>query len=384
MLLGALALFVTSLGYGIVVPLLPEIVGGDRAADPGALSAVYAVFAAARIAAQVPGGIVVDRSGARRVLALALLVFTASLAGLLVRGGVAWFVLVRAIEGIAAGFAVPAVFSIVMTSADPTRAGRSMGIASGLGLSGLLVGPAVGALLARHGARAPVQIACAASLLVTFAAFAAAFGRGSSSPPRARSLSDEARLVGSLLSDRSFIALILPVAFNKLTYSALQGIIPVLGPASLAIGTRGVMALFGIIGVCFGVAQPIGGALADRVDPRRLVLALLPVLLASLFAMGLTRQISSFGVATAAYTLVASVIFAATLKHAGRTYGEEAQRHGGVFGVLATSTDLMTIAGPLLFLNLYAALGPAVFLAMAAAGVPFAVGFVRLGRPTPG
>jgi len=42
---------------------------------------------------------------------------------------------------------------------------------------------------------------------------------------------------------------------------------------------------------------------------------------------------------------------------------------------------LMTIVGPLLFLNLYPLLGGATFLAMAATGVPFALGYLRLTAP---
>ena len=41
-----------------------------------------------------------------------------------------------------------------------------------------------------------------------------------------------------------------------------------------------------------------------------------------------------------------------------------------------------TIVGPLLFLNLYPPLLGLVFLAMAAAGLLFALGFLRLGRST--
>jgi len=54
-----------------------------------------------------------------------------------------------------------------------------------------------------------------------------------------------------------------------------------------------------------------------------------------------------------------------------------------LFGVLGTLTDLMTIAGPLLFLNLYAHIEGQVFVAMAVAGIPFAIGFLRLGRAVP-
>jgi len=56
--------------------------------------------------------------------------------------------------------------------------------------------------------------------------------------------------------------------------------------------------------------------------------------------------------------------------------------YGGLFGLLATLTDLMTIVGPLLFLNLYRAGGRLTFVAMAIIGVGFgALSAVHLRRP---
>ena len=83
-----LALFVVSLGYGVIVPLLPELAGGRGATDEGLLSAVYAGYAAAKIGCQVPGGVWVDRVGAEKVVRWALAAFTLSLAGFLLPGDV--------------------------------------------------------------------------------------------------------------------------------------------------------------------------------------------------------------------------------------------------------------------------------------------------------
>ena len=67
------------------------------------------------------------------------------------------------------------------------------------------------------------------------------------------------------------------------------------------------------------------------------------------------------------------------MKHAAVVFGTE-DTYGGVFGVLGTLTDLMTVVGPLLFLNVYPALGLGTFALMAGVGVVFLVGFAAL-RP---
>ncbi|MBI3185021.1 MAG: hypothetical protein HYZ28_23010 [Myxococcales bacterium] len=81
----------------------------------------------------------------------------------------------------------------------------------------------------------------------------------------------------------------------------------------------------------------------------------------------------------AGYVCASSAIFTATLKHAGKAHGTDGS-YGGVFGVLATMTDLMTVVGPLLFLNVYAHGERGVFYVMALVGLPFAAGFLWLGR----
>src|SRR5690242_5211202 len=51
--LPVLCLFMVSLGYGVVVPLLPELSGGAASVTPGVMSLVFATYAAAKIGIQV-------------------------------------------------------------------------------------------------------------------------------------------------------------------------------------------------------------------------------------------------------------------------------------------------------------------------------------------
>lgn len=377
MALGTLALFVVSLGYGVVVPLLPELAGGAAQTDASLVSVVYAAYAAAKIVAQVPGGVWVDHSGPERVLRVGTLLFTLSLAGFLFDGGLLYFALVRAVEGAATGIVYPAVFALALRESPERSSGKRIGLAVGLGSSGLLIGPALAGLLAPFGPRAPVAVALAGSACIALLAFAV---KGGASPSAARrTVSAELALILRLAGSAAFVGLCLPIAFNKLVSSSFMGLLPLYGPASLELGTRGVTALFALTGVCFGIAQLLGGVLADRIEPRRLVLAMTPALLASLALMGVASRWQTFTLAYASYVCLSSAIFTATLKHAARAHGTD-DTYGGVFGVLATLTDLMTIAGPLLFLNLYASSGGAVFYAMALVGLPFAAGFLWLGR----
>ena len=409
MLLCTLALFAVSLGYGVVVPLLPELLHQPaRASSASSLSIIYVVYAAAKIAAQVPGGAWVDAAGGRRVLRSSLALFSLSLAGFLLPGSIAWFSAVRALEGAATGLVYPAVFALVMRGAGgqgpasgATGSGKRIGLAVGIGSSGLLAGPVLGGVLLPYGARLPIAISLGVALLLTAVSFARArddgqninnqdakqndldrnhaSARDGAALPARRSVRGELRAIGALASSAAFLGLCLPIAFNKLTFTAFQGLLPLHGPGALGLQQRGVNGLFLLIGVVFALAQPLGGALVDRFAPRRIALLFTAPLLAALVAMSSCGGPLGFSIFFALYVACSSIIFTATLKQAARAFGSEST-YGGVFGVLGTLTDLMTIAGPLLFLNLYPWLGARVFLAMAIAGLPFALGYLWLAR----
>jgi MFS family permease len=374
-LLPILSLFTVSLGYGVVVPLLPELSGGAARVTPGTVSLVYATYAAAKISAQVPGGVLTDRRGGARVLALALPLFTLSLAGFLWNGGPAWFALVRAVEGAATGLVYPAVFALVARGGEQ-GSGKRIGLAVGLGTSGLLLGPVLGWALSPIALRAPVWAALGvAAVLSAWVALKPPESAVASAP---RTLQGELRQLGALGGNGAFLGLMLPIAFNKLTFSAFQGLIPLHGPR-LELSLREVTALFALTGVVFGAFQAIGGILTDRISPRVLVLALSGPLLVCLAALASAHGGTAFTMAYAGYIALSSVIFTATLKHAARAFGTE-DTYGGVFGVLGTLTDLMTVVGPLLFLGVYGAWGADVFLLMAVIGTPAALGYALLSR----
>src|SRR6185436_18427554 len=148
-----------SLGYGVVVPLLPELSGGAAVVTPGVMSLVYATYAATKISAQVPAGVWADRAGGTRVLRVAMPLFALSLAGFLWNGGPTWFALVRSVEGAATGLVYPAVFALVAQQGLDGGGGKRIGLAVGLGTSGLLPGPALGWLLGPISVRAPILVA---------------------------------------------------------------------------------------------------------------------------------------------------------------------------------------------------------------------------------
>ncbi|MBI5495588.1 MAG: MFS transporter [Deltaproteobacteria bacterium] len=377
MVFAALALFVVSLGYGVVVPLLPTLAGSTTYAAATSLSVVYTLYAAAKIAAQVPGGAWVDRVGPRRVMRVALPLYTVSTFGFLGPPDTAWFALCRMVEGAATGLVYPAAFAAVLSGEGGPR-GTRVGTVVALGTSGLLLGPALGGALGAENPRIPVAVAASVAALVTAAAWFVPLPTTGVGTPR--TLRGELDLLRRLCVDVGFLAALLPIAFNKLSYTALQGLLPLYGAEMLGLGPRRITAIFALTGIGFGVAQVAGGWLADRLRARAVVLVCLVPLLGGLALMGRPGDVVAFAAGYGVYVLASSVVFTATLKHAAETHGS-ADTYGGMYGLLGTATDLMTVVGPAVFLNAYRArASSAVFTDMAATGLVFAVVFAVAAR----
>jgi MFS transporter, DHA1 family, solute carrier family 18 (vesicular amine transporter), member 1/2 len=381
MTLIALALFVVSLGYGVIIPQMPAFFPEDVA--PVALTAVYVGYAVAKYALQIPGGILADRFGDARVIRLGLIVFTLSLLGLAVPAPPVIVIVARALEGAATGLLYPALLLRAARSGSEGR-GRRLGVVAGIGTSGFVVGPGLAALLApEFGARAPVWVAFGLALVITASSIGLKVSQGASSAPITRGLVAELKALVAPLGSAAFVFLMLPVLQNKLVYTGMQAVLPQFLP-SLGVDARGVALVFVLTGVGFAVGQPLGGLLGDRVRPRGALFAVVPLCAVALAAVASAGDAASFLAAYLVWVLCGSMAFALSLKALADEHGESAGA-GGVFGVYQTLTDAATIVGPPLFLGaLEWSGGFAAFssMAAAAAGAVFLMAVLASRRPS--
>lgn len=379
----ASALFVVSLGYGVIVPQMPQLLGSD---DAGLLSVLFVGYAAAKLAFQIPGGALADRLGAARVVRWALVGFCLSLVPFAFAVPAWALVVARAVEGACTGLIYPAVLSLA-AALPGDRRGTNLGVIAGIGTGGFLLGPAVAALLApTWGPRVPVGVALALALAVTVAFGASRAEAGPVVAPRA--LRAELDQLRAHLGSAAFVARTLPVAQNKLAYTALQALLPLHGAAVLGLGSRGITLLFVLTAVGFGLGQPLGGLVGDRVPPLRAIAVLSFVVPSALVALAAVTTPVGFVPIFAVWLLAASMIFALSIQQLAADVG--GTRGAGLsFGVFQTLSDLATIVGPPMFLAIRAALerhgaGGQVFAAMAAVCAALLVaGAIGSRRPLP-
>ncbi|WP_432092999.1 MFS transporter [Streptomyces sp. bgisy100] len=156
----ALALGVDMFLYGSIVPLLPGLPAVDG--SPLIAGVLFAVYAAALLAATPFVGVWVDRRGPRAPMLAGLLglaaatVLFASAVEVDGSSGLALLLLARAAQGVAAAASWTSGLALIAATHQPDQRGKVMGFAlSAVGV-GVLLGPAVsGVLNDAWGPRAP-------------------------------------------------------------------------------------------------------------------------------------------------------------------------------------------------------------------------------------
>lgn len=364
------ALFVVSLGYGILAPTLPEFAARAGLSSDSVLWIAYSSYSFAKITAQIPSGYFVDRLGPKPILRGALLLYVVAMASMTAKLPTAGFVMTRVAEGLAEGAVYPAVLKMIRASAPPGQMGRRIGLALGLGSSGILIGPVAGALLARAGF---VQVTSITALMGG-AVLLAELLLGKSTLPTAvapdTGTSTRERLLQlrDLVVNRRLVRIGLPVAFNKLMTTGFFAMFPLIVAQRFG-GDKLITAVFFLVaGLSFVAAQAVGGWLADKFPLRVLLRVYAPVVLIATAGLAFAESPYFFGALLFVQTLVQTCILLASLREVASGKQVEDQ-FGGVFGALATATDLFTIVGPALALILYATFKMNAFIVLAAIGI---------------
>ena len=157
-------LAIDALGFGIVVPVLPNLVEvlSHRPAASAAVwvGALFAVFSVMQFACAPLLGALSDRYGRRPVLLLSLAGTCANYLMLVWAPTLAWLFVGRVIAGATAASASAATAYIADITPPALRAQRFGLVGAMFGL-GFVLGPALGGVLGAHGLRLPFVAAAA-------------------------------------------------------------------------------------------------------------------------------------------------------------------------------------------------------------------------------
>jgi DHA1 family multidrug resistance protein-like MFS transporter len=141
------AVFVSMLGFGLVMPLLP-IYARDFGATGTQLGFLTASFAIARLITTFPGGWLADRAGRKKPIILGLLAYSVVMALYGFSQDVNQLILLRGLQGMASGVVWPVISTMVVDKVLPSDRSKAIGLYEMMHFLGMVVGPGLGGVLA--------------------------------------------------------------------------------------------------------------------------------------------------------------------------------------------------------------------------------------------
>ena len=352
-----ITLFIDSLGFGLVIPILPKLVerlvGGAISEASFAIGLLTALYAVMQFFAAPVLGVLSDRFGRRPVLLFALASLGCDYVLLSVAPNIWWLVVGRIIAGIGGATFTPAGAYIADVSPPEKRAANFglIGVAFGLGF---IAGPALGGLLGESGLRVPFMVAAGltfANLLFGFFALPESL-----LPENRRAIKlGQANPLGALLGVWRYggVAALIPVGVcTGLAQMGLQSVWVLYTTYRYGWNVAQVGVSLAIVGLLFALAQ--GGLVRPvvaRFGEGRTMVAGLAIAAVSFFLFGLSTQGWMMYAVTASYCLGLGLSGPAMQGLMSRAVPADEQ--GLLQGALASVNTGAMIVGPLLATSLF-------------------------------
>jgi predicted MFS family arabinose efflux permease len=137
--------FISNVTIGARILIVP-LYGSDLGLTAASIGLLYAIFAGMSAAAAFPAGVMLDRSGNRRVMVAALALIAAAQV-LTISSWVPSLALSQALSGAAWTVSQLSIVTASISAAPPGRIGPSIGLTALGGQSGLMAGPALAGTL---------------------------------------------------------------------------------------------------------------------------------------------------------------------------------------------------------------------------------------------
>ena len=358
--LAAAAVFATIAARGLTVPLYAHDLGASR-------FTVGALFSVATIAAallSLPSGVLVDRFGARTLLAISLVLTAVSQVATALTPTVAPLFIWQIVGGLAAGIQQSAIFSAVTESVPRARLGRAMGWLTFSMQAGFFVGPSIAGVALRWiDLRTDIAVTTLFLLLTIPGAIAA-----SNTTQRSGAGLTLREPLRALAAQRAFIPVTVGLIAMTLTWGTIGAFLPVFGREVLQLPNSQVGYLLALQAIVNGVSRVPAGRLVDRLHQRW------PVVFAG--AVGWSAVMVVLGhlngfVGPAIVLALGTPFMAAAFVAMGVVFADlsTASTRGVTMGMYGSILFLGLSAGPLIF-------GPVV------QGYGYAAGFTASGLVT--
>lgn len=280
----SMALFIDTLAYGLIVPIVPSYAYTLGASDLE-IGIIFAAFPVVELLTMLPIGALSDRYGKKPFIIIGLVSLVISTVAFATSGNVPQLILTRGLQGFAASCTMTAGLALISDGTSSDKMGGSLGIATAAQGAGLMAGPLVGgALVEMGGYTFPFIIAAVLATMISMLTVIALRGFR---PQQQGKVARERFNWGEVLKDRTLFAIILIVAIWALGFGFLEPAYPLYLSESFGATATMIGIFFTAMSIPNILSQPLFGRLSDRIGRKKMVVvaALLFAVLFSLMAM---------------------------------------------------------------------------------------------------
>ncbi len=261
--------FTDNLGYGIIVPFLPQYALSLGASDLD-LGIIFASYALVQLLTTIPFGLMSDRYGRRPFMIAGMLVLgVASLLYPLARN-VTLIAACRAVQGLAASATWSSAMALVVDTFPGRDKGEKLGIASGATGVGGIAGPLVGGVLSDVNFNLPFLLIASLSLAMFVYMF---FRLKVTKKEKAIEALPYREIVKKALGIRNIVIIIIINVLTMIFWGFMEPLMPPYLSGRFNLSSTQIGLVFGAASLSYAVCQPLVGRLSDRYGRKKFIIS---------------------------------------------------------------------------------------------------------------
>jgi multidrug resistance protein len=340
-----LVIFVDSLGYGVVVPVMP-VYADELGVTQAGLGLLFAAYALGNIVAAVPFGMLSDKVGRRPFLVFGMFAMAGAFVLYAYSTTFIGLFLSRFLDGVTAAANWSVGLAIIPDIYPEGERGQAMGTVMAAMGAGAIAGPAIGGILYDTlGLQAPFLLV---SLICVVGGVAALISKDLRELPPPSGEGSYWRMAKTVLGYPGMMLILLIVMMGSVALGVLEPLFPIHLQDTFGLGSTAIGLLFALTVLAYTLASPPVGKYADlRGKKKPIVVGLVTTAIvapALTFAGNLAMVILLFTVigVTIALFETPTLPYIADLI-SGREGGEV---YGTAFGLFNVSWALGYLVGP--------------------------------------
>jgi DHA1 family solute carrier family 18 vesicular amine transporter 1/2 len=268
LVLVSLLVFMDSVGYGLVVPVLPKYSQELGVSDFG-IGFLFSVYAIAVLVGAIPLGWLADRLGRKPFILFGMFAMSGAFVFYALASSYWVLVIARALDGLTAAATWSAGLALLGDYYEDSVMGEKMGFAMGGAAIGGIAGPLIGGVMYDlAGYRSPFYLVAVLCAMIGVAAIFLREDRSHIQPG-----TGFVKMIKPMLRNRMLMLACLIALVTTIGFGMLEPTLPLHLEEKFSMSTSQIGMLFGVLTLFFALGSPLAGRLSDRAGRR------LPILL---------------------------------------------------------------------------------------------------------